>query len=259
MKRSFSRGRVVALPLVAGMLLLGTAMAGALTPPNPDEVVDKVTICHRTNSNENPYVMNTPDADGDVSGHADHVGGDNDGAGPGPVWDPTLKAQHIKWGDIIPPFKWSGGDFPGLNWTTEGEAIYANDCVPEEPPPELFGTLTITKVVVNPESPDVPQGGFTVHVACDDKVRDDVVIPKGGNQGNPVVIDDIEAGSTCVVTEVNPPAGVSYTPPGVDTTGVVVDDEQTVAVTITNPFTIPSGETVTPAVEAVTATPRFTG
>ena len=52
---------------------------------------------------------------------------------------------------------------------------------------------------------------------------------------------------------------MSYTPPGVDTTGVVVDDEQTVAVTITNPFTIPSGETVTPAAEAVAVTPRFTG
>jgi len=119
--------------------------------------------------------------------------------------------------------------------------------------------LTIAKVVVNPESPDVPQGGFTVHVECDDKARDDIVIPKTGTGGTPVVIDDIEAGSTCIVTEVNPPAGVSYTPLGVNTTGVVVDDEQTVAVTITNPFTIPGGQTVTPAVEAVTVTPRFTG
>jgi hypothetical protein len=105
--------------------------------------------------------------------------------------------------------------------------------------------------VVNPESPDVPQGGFTVHVECDDKARDDIVIPKTGTGGTPVVIDGIEAGSTCIVTEVNPPAGVSYTPLGVNTTGVVVDDEQTVAVTITNPFTIPGGQTVTPAVEAV--------
>ena len=74
-----------------------------------------------------------------------------------------------------------------------------------------------------------------------------------------MVIDDIEAGSTCIVTEANPPAGVSYTPPGVDTTGVVVDDEQTVAVTITNPFTIPGGETVTPAAEAIQVAPSFTG
>ena len=268
MKVSTSRSwtRVGVVPFIAAALLLGAAVvgAGALTPPDPNQVVDKVTICHRTNSNANPYVVITPNADGDVSGHADHVGGDNDGDGPGPVWNPTLKADHIKWGDIIPPFKWSGGDFPGLNWTTDGQAIYANDCDPELPPPEAFGTLTITKLVVNPESPDVPSGGFTVHVDCDDKARDDIVIPKGGNQGTPVVIDDIEAGSTCIVTEVDPPADVSYTPSGVDTTGVVVDEEQTVAVTITNTFElpappIPGGETVTPAAEAVQVTPAFTG
>jgi hypothetical protein len=116
--------------------------------------------------------------------------------------------------------------------------------------------------VVNPTSPDVPEDGFTVNVDCDDKDRDPIEIPKGGNQGNPVVIDDIEAGSTCIVTEVDAPAGVIYSPAGVNTTGVVVDEEQTVSVTITNPYTIPStpgGTTVTPAVEAVQVTPTFTG
>jgi len=63
--------------------------------------VTKVDICHRTNSNQNPYVVNAPDASGDVSGHDGH---------DGPVWDDSLKENHIKWGDIIPPFKYSGGD-----------------------------------------------------------------------------------------------------------------------------------------------------
>jgi len=262
MNRPLFRKRLVALPLIAGSLLLGAAVAGALTPPDPDVVIDHVSICHRTNSNQNPYIINNPAADGDVSGHDDHRGSDD----PGPVWNPTLKQNHIRWGDIIPPFKFAGGTYPGLNWTADGQAIYANDCDPNLPPPEVFGTLTIEKVVVNPESPDVPSGGFTVHVACDDKARDDIVIPKEGNAGDPVVIDDVEAGSHCIVTEVNPPAGVSYTPSGVDQApGVIVDKDQTVAVTITNTFTlpeppVPGGASVeVSAAEAVAVQPAFTG
>ena len=262
MRRSVFRGRIVALPLIAGMLLLGAAVAGALTPPDPNVVIDHVSICHRTNSNANPYIIEQPDADGDVSGHADHVGSDD----PGPVWNPTLKHEHIKWGDIIPPFKFNGGTFAGLNWTTEGQAIYAADCGTPPPEEQVFGSLEITKAVVNPDSPGVPAGGFKVHVDCDDKARDDITIPSTGNVGNPVQITDVEAGSTCIVTEVNPPAGVSYSPTGVDTDGVVVDGETTVSVTITNTFPAVQHAVqpeVDPAVEAAAAAipvqPAFTG
>jgi hypothetical protein len=244
---SFKRAGVI--PLLAGALTLGALAVGAsaLTPPDPNVVIDHVTICHRTNSNNNPYIINTPAADGDVSGHADHTG---------PVWNDTLKADHIRWGDIIPPFKWSGGTFPGLNWTTEGQAIYAADCGTPPPEEQVFGTLQITKAVVNPNSPDVPTGGFTVHVDCDDKARDDITIPSTGNVGSPVTITDVEAGSTCIVTEVNPPAGVTYTPTGVNVGGVVVDGETTVSVTITNTFPV-----VQPAAEAIAIAiaPTFTG
>jgi hypothetical protein len=255
------KGGVQAAVLAAAAmaLLFATGIAGGLTPPDPTQVVDHVTICHRTNSNNNPYVINSPAADGDVSGHADHVGdGTLTEPVPGPVWNDTLKAQHIKWGDIIPPFKWSGGDYPGLNWTAAGQAIYENDC--EAPPPveQLFGELEITKAVVNGTVPGAP-ASFTLHVDCDDKTRDDIVINGTGNVGNPVVISDIEAGSTCIITELNTntfPAGstVAFNPPTANTTGVLVDAEQTVEVTVTNTFQAP-----TPAAEAVTVTPAFTG
>ncbi|HUR52098.1 MAG TPA: hypothetical protein VMZ11_08240 [Mycobacteriales bacterium] len=84
---------------------------------------DKQTICHATSSDTNAYVVETPNKDGDVSGHAGHTG---------PVWGPTLKGQHISWGDIIPPFDYPAdggvGHFPGLNWDADGQAWFANDC-----------------------------------------------------------------------------------------------------------------------------------
>ena len=126
-------GVLAAAVLAAVSLVVGaTSAAGVLVPPDPNVEVDKVTICHRTNANTNPYVINEPAAEGDVEGHADHTG---------PVWNETLKAQHIKWGDIIPPFTFDGGFFPGLNWDAEGEAIYRNDCQPVEPPDQEFGSF----------------------------------------------------------------------------------------------------------------------
>jgi hypothetical protein len=103
-----------------------------IVPPG-DEVVDKVEICHGTASYQNPYVINEPAADGDVSGHADHTG---------PIFYPEIP-KGTEWGDIIPPFYYDDGGeepayFPGLNWDAEGQAIYENDCVAPEPPDPTF-------------------------------------------------------------------------------------------------------------------------
>lgn len=115
-----------------------------ITTPN------KVTICHATNSDANPYIVNTPARSGDLKGHADHLGG---------IY------PEDDWGDIIPEFTYlacpedlaaytsddptechkqvekpGGGKtkkyadkveitFPGLNWDSPaGQAIYNNDC-----------------------------------------------------------------------------------------------------------------------------------
>ncbi|KRC59319.1 hypothetical protein ASE14_16350 [Agromyces sp. Root81] len=109
------------------------AFAAALLVPPGDEVVDKVEICHATASYKNPYVVNEPAADGDVSGHADHVG---------PIFYVEIP-KHTEWGDIIPPFFYDDGGevpayFPGLNWDEEGQAIYENDCVIPTPVPALI-------------------------------------------------------------------------------------------------------------------------
>ena len=91
---------------------MGTGLANASVPTDaPIVISDKVTICHADSDNKKPYVVITPAADGNVSGHADHTG---------PVWSAGLKADHIDWGDIIPPFYYDNGDdgisfYPGLN------------------------------------------------------------------------------------------------------------------------------------------------
>ena len=103
---------------------------------NDGNCVDKkVTICHRTNAVTNPYVkisVSTNAADGvagNSGGQPDHYGEHQ-----GPVFDPNTEypAPHNgdQWGDIIPPIEGAHG---GLNWSTEGQAIYNNDCnVPSE-------------------------------------------------------------------------------------------------------------------------------
>lgn len=111
--------------------LVEAPIVAALVPPG-EEVVDKVEICHGTASYKNPYVINEPAADGDVSGHADHTG---------PIFWPGIP-KHTAWGDIIPPFYYDDGGefpafFPGLNWTEEGQAIYENDCAIPTPEPTM--------------------------------------------------------------------------------------------------------------------------
>src|SRR5689334_15768943 len=87
------------------LVVVGLATVALLAPSTSIAAQDTIEICHATGSDSNPYVVNNPSKDGDVSGHADHTG---------PVWFDGIK---VEWGDIIPPFTFDGGSFPGLNWT----------------------------------------------------------------------------------------------------------------------------------------------
>lgn len=100
----------------------------------------KVTLCHRTNAEKNPYVVITVDKAGVFkTGH--------DGHDEGGVYQPGDKANGVRWGDIIPPFSYYASpqderagnlsQYAGLNWTTEGQAVYNNGCQPATPPPPV--------------------------------------------------------------------------------------------------------------------------
>ena len=85
----------------------------------------KFQICHRTASNENPYVkINVPVSsidgiDGNQAGQDDHFGEHK-----GPIW---FLGIEIEWGDIIPPLE---GVHEGLNWDAYGQATYEDNCTP---------------------------------------------------------------------------------------------------------------------------------
>jgi hypothetical protein len=107
--------------LVAALAAPSAALA---TKPAPEH---KVTICHRTNSNTNPYVLITVDI-----ASSGHLKGGHDTEHEGPVWNPGLKAKHIEWGDIIPPYTYQDVSYPGRNMA-DGGAILEAGCKVETP------------------------------------------------------------------------------------------------------------------------------
>jgi hypothetical protein len=114
LNRIFGGLGVIALVVVAVPLVAAQATPAGQTPAEP-----QVTLCHGTNSDANPYNTTTVDASGAYDAHLGHTG---------PVWNSTLKDDHIAWGDIIPPFTLAGQVY-SLNWPA-GQAIFANDCHP---------------------------------------------------------------------------------------------------------------------------------
>lgn len=123
----------------------GTGVAannGAQNPQSPGASgVHKQTICHRTASATNPYVMITVDFHA-VDGEIVDSKGDHAERHQGPVFDQAMSSGD-KWGDIIPPFTTTeGASFAGLNWTSGGQALFRNGCqiptpeTPDEPEEE---------------------------------------------------------------------------------------------------------------------------
>lgn len=121
---------------VAGivMILIGVsafALAGfgvtavGATQPNPEH---KITLCHRTDSYDNPYVAESVDvASALFEGHDGHNG---------PVFYAAIP-KGTKWGDIIPAFDFGPGEQYGGKNLPAGQGFLDNDC-------NLPGTTTTT-------------------------------------------------------------------------------------------------------------------
>ena len=125
--------------IVATLVVAAVSMVG-LTQTRPVGAEKKdtnqhieVEICHSRQpqpsngqgggAQGNPYGPGKITTDDDSilkeSGHSSH---------DGPVFNNTGQDY---WGDIIPPFTATDGtQYQGLNWTTEGQAIYNNNCQP---------------------------------------------------------------------------------------------------------------------------------
>jgi hypothetical protein len=114
--------------VLAGGVLLAALGSGVPVGAAPQS---KVSFCHRTSSVQNPYNLKTSDGNSIINqGHGDHTG-------------PVFPSDN--WGDIIPPFDYDDGHYPGLNWTGDGQAVFSAGCdVDEEPPDQLPTTTTTT-------------------------------------------------------------------------------------------------------------------
>jgi uncharacterized repeat protein (TIGR01451 family) len=157
--------------LGAGLLsfaLFGTASATG----------QSVTICHATNSETNPYILESPaiNANGAFAGQLSggHIGH------TGPVWVAGDKAAKITWGDIIPAYTYDNGSFhfsfPGYNLPA-GQAILDNGCkIPVTPGAAV---LSASKAV---EEATAAPGG-TLHYTIE-------VVNTGGTDATGVVVTD---------------------------------------------------------------------
>lgn len=101
----------IAAGAAATVLIAAAPAASVLADSNSNSNAhNKVTICHATGSQSNPYVVITPNANGVVSGHE----------------------AHQDQNDIIPPFDYNDHGttkhFAGQNWDASGQAIFNNGC-----------------------------------------------------------------------------------------------------------------------------------
>ena len=102
------------------LMLAGVGAGPARATPDHDDEGHKVTICHATSSDENPYVENEVDV-ASILGAQGHDGHD------GPVWV-IDHPKHEDWGDIIPAFDFGPGEqFDGQNLPA-GQLFLDNHC-----------------------------------------------------------------------------------------------------------------------------------
>jgi hypothetical protein len=145
---------IAAATAAAGTIMVlsaagGTSVAGAAP--------GKVTLCHGTNADNNPYVVVNVSS---KSVQHKIFGPNGHGTHTGPIWNATLKPNHIAWGDIIPPFDYGkNGEnhYPGLNWTAEGQAIFNAGCAIVAPPTSTPPSTTVTTPTTPETTPTTPE------------------------------------------------------------------------------------------------------
>jgi hypothetical protein len=113
----------------ANTLTLHGNLDGPVTGLTCDNTTTKITICHATASDSNPYVSESVSFDSILPPSAGHG------------------SAGVNAGDIIPPFDYVkggvAGSYPGSNWDTAHQAIYNNGCkVP--PPPVCIPNSSVT-------------------------------------------------------------------------------------------------------------------
>ncbi|MEZ4210428.1 MAG: SdrD B-like domain-containing protein [Patescibacteria group bacterium] len=215
-------------------LILSVVVPGGVTFGAPPA---KVTICHATSSNVNPYNVQQPNATADVGGHDGHEG---------PIWFDGIQED---WGDIIPPFDYDGGSYPGKNWTEEGQAIYNLECnIPNNDP-----TYTIAGFKYNDLNGngawDEGEGetgipGWTIYLDLNENGSLDDGEPNMTTVGDGSYAFDGLVNGPYVVREESA-AGWDQTEPGTGFINVEIDDDNSYANNFGNHEIVPDPDVVT--------------
>lgn len=180
---------------IGAAVLVGSlaSPARAQSPGNEDNI----TICHRTNSNGNPYVEVTTDPSGQ-NGGTDHMFEHQ-----GPLWNPGLKAQKIEWGDVIPPSAAHPDGSQAYQELLAGgvtfEDFLANGCeAPEAPEVPTFDVTLDKALGANPPANDPD---FTFTVVCESGTVPASPVTVKASAGPVVVAEGVAVDDTCTITE----------------------------------------------------------
>jgi hypothetical protein len=161
----------------------------------------KVTLCHRTNSDNNPYVVITVSINSVIKG-AGHDGHN------GPVYQPGMKSAGQKWGDIIPSFTYtnkdgSSGSYAGKNWPA-GQALFNVGCEVSGSTPSETVSPTETSTATGTETPTVtasPTVTVTETVTVTPTTTSTVTQPGPTETVTSTAPETTTPGSTVTVTE----------------------------------------------------------
>jgi hypothetical protein len=117
-------GRPIGLGLAAAAALSGSTLllASPTTGSAAVAAAAKVTLCHRTDAENNPYGPKPITVSASAAYHGHYLEHQGD------VWYPGHPKKPM-WGDIIPPFTFQGVTY-SLNWNAAGMAIFNNGCQP---------------------------------------------------------------------------------------------------------------------------------
>lgn len=213
--------RRVAVAAVLASALLCALLASVL--PALAAPAQKIGFCHRTDAVSNPYVYESTDADSIIKeGHGLHLG---------PIFPFTRISG--KWGDVIPPFDYTGGHYPGLNWTARGIILVSKHCALQIEPPESSTTTTTVPgaTTTAPGAPTTPSTAATTTATTAPAATTAPVAPTGGT-----------------ATSTSAPAGA----PTTASTGPTTTIEAITAITALPPILRPiAGAKLMPPLQAV--------
>jgi hypothetical protein len=98
-------------------------------------------------------------------------------------------------------------------------------------------SIAVTKIV---SGTPVGTGPYTFTITCNDGTNAQVTTPNSG--GNSTAVEGIKFGATCTVVEAPmnaAPTNVTYDPPGVNTTGMLINqDGHQFTVSVTNAYVL---------------------